>query len=77
MRERECGLVDWVLDWAMVDLMILSLVGGWTSSSLLAYRDSLLSKDTLRSNDGRVYDLPAGFPGGDPQACKRALLISP
>ena len=57
LRERECALVDWMLDWAMVDLMILSLVDGWTSSSLLAYRDSLLSKDTLRSNDGRVYDL--------------------
>jgi hypothetical protein len=29
LRERECGLVlDWVLNWAMVDVIILSLAGG-------------------------------------------------
>ena len=32
LRERECGLVDWVLDWAMVSVVgvvCLSLVGRW------------------------------------------------
>jgi hypothetical protein len=37
LRERECGLVDWVLDWAMVAVIVLSLVGRLSSSSFLTY----------------------------------------
>jgi hypothetical protein len=35
LRERECGLVVWELDWAMVDGMVLSLVGRCADPSVL------------------------------------------
>ena len=44
LRERECGLVDWVLDWAMAGVMVLSLVNRWASYSVLVYWIFLLPK---------------------------------
>lgn len=35
LRERECGLVEWALDWAMVGVVVLSLVDRWVSASVL------------------------------------------
>ena len=35
LRERECGLVDWVLDWAMARVLVVPLLGRWAGSSVL------------------------------------------
>lgn len=37
LRDRECGLVAWVLDWAMVGVMVFSLVDRLASPSVLGF----------------------------------------
>ena len=47
LRERECGLADWVVDWAMVGVVDLLVADTRTSLFVLAYRVCPVSRFQL------------------------------